>query len=97
MNQRYDFRYLEDPRGAFGELNNTAEVYTIVHEDLGDDDPVAYAFLEAMALDETQLNDLEGTINEAGDPTEGARLWAEDNRSVVRPWIEAAEAVQEDS
>jgi len=95
MNQRYDFRYLEDPQDAFGELNNPAEVSMIVHEDLRGNDPVAYAFMKAMRLDEEQLNNLEGVINEAGDPLVGARRWAEDNHDVVRPWIDAAEAARE--
>nr|MBA2713954.1 hypothetical protein [Rubrobacteraceae bacterium] len=59
MNQRYDFRYLEDPEDAFGGLNDPAEVLTIVNEDLPEDDPVAYAFMDALALNEEQLNDLE--------------------------------------
>ena len=95
MNQRYDFRYLEDPQDAFGELNNPAEVSMIVHEDLRDNDPVAYAFMKAMRLDEEQLNNLEDVINEAGDPLVGARRWAEDNHDVVQPWIDAAEAARE--
>ena len=91
MNQRYDLRYLEDPRDAFGELNNPAEVLTVVNEELPGDDPVAYAFLDAFALNEEQLNDLEGTINEAGDPLEGARRWARENPDAWQPWVEAAE------
>ncbi len=95
MNQRYDFKYLEDPEDAFGELNDPAEVLTVVNEDLPEDDPVAYAFMEALTLDEAQLNDLESTINEVGDPLEGARQWAQDNRDVWQPWIEAAENARE--
>jgi glycine betaine/proline transport system substrate-binding protein len=34
MNQRYDLRYLEDPKDAFGELNNPAKILMIVNEDL---------------------------------------------------------------
>ena len=71
MNQRYDFKYLEDPKDAFGELNDPARILTIVNEGLPEDDRVAYAFMEALKLDEDQLNDLESTINEAGDPLEG--------------------------
>ena len=95
MNQRYDFRYLEDPKDAFGELNDPARVMTIVNEDLPADDPVAYAFMEVLTLDESQLNDLESTINEAGDPLKGARRWAEDNPEVWQPWVEAAERARE--
>lgn len=73
MNQRYDIRYLEDPDKALGELNDAAQVSTVVREDLRDKDPVAYAFMKALRLNEEQLEDLENTINEAGDPVEGAR------------------------
>jgi glycine betaine/proline transport system substrate-binding protein len=95
MNQRYDFRYLEDPRDALGELNDPARVLTIVNEDLPEDDSVAYAFMSALTLDEDQLNDLESTINEAGDPLEGARRWARDNPEVWQPWVQAAESARE--
>ena len=95
MNQRYDFRYLEDPEDALGDLNDGAEITTIVNEDLPDDDPAAYAFLQALTLTEEQVNDLENTINEAGDPLVGARQWAKDNRDAVQPWIDAAEGALE--
>jgi glycine betaine/proline transport system substrate-binding protein len=90
MNQRYDFNYLDDPRGALGELTQSAEISTIVRKGLADDNPPAYAFLNALTLTESQVNDLENTINEAGDPLVGARQWAEANRDVVQPWVDAA-------
>jgi glycine betaine/proline transport system substrate-binding protein len=90
MNQRYDIRYLEDPKDAMGATNDPAECSTIVRRGLRDDDPVAYAFMDALALTEEQINGLEYAINEEGDPLAGARRWASENREVVRPWIEAA-------
>jgi glycine betaine/proline transport system substrate-binding protein len=94
MNQRYDFRYLEDPKDAHGPVNDSAECWTIVNGDLREKDPVAYAFLEALKLTEEQINDLESVINEEGDPLEGARSWVRDNHDVVQPWIEAANNVE---
>jgi glycine betaine/proline transport system substrate-binding protein len=90
MNQRYDIRYLEDPKDAMGVTNDPAECSTIVRESLRDDDPVAYAFMDALALTEEQINGLESVINDEDDPLAGARRWASENREVVRPWIEAA-------
>jgi glycine betaine/proline transport system substrate-binding protein len=90
MNQRYDIRYLEDPKDAMGPTNDPAECSTIVRGSLRDEDPVAYAFMDALALTEKQINGLEFTINEEGDPLAGARRWASENREVVRPWIDAA-------
>jgi glycine betaine/proline transport system substrate-binding protein len=90
MNQRYALRYLEDPKDAFGELDDPASITTIVNKELPKNDPVATGFLDALILDEEQLNDLESRIDEVGDPHEGAKRWAEDNSEVWQPWIEAA-------
>jgi len=95
MNQRYDLRYLEDPVDAFGELNDSARITTIVNEDLPEDDPVATAFMNALILDEEQIGDLEGALNDARDPLEGARRWAEENPEVWQPWVEAAQDAQQ--
>jgi glycine betaine/proline transport system substrate-binding protein len=94
MNQRYDLRYLEDPEDAFGELNDPAKITTIVRKNLAENDPEARAFMDALVLDEEYLNDLESAINEVGEPQEGARQWAQDNREVWQPWVEAAQNAQ---
>ena len=91
MNQRFDLRYLEDPKDALGELNDPAKITTIVNKDLPQDDPVAYAFMDALILDAEQIGDLESAINEAGDPYEGARGWAEGNPEVWKPWVDATQ------
>ena len=90
MNQRFDIRYLKDPKDAMGPTNDPAECSTIVRGDLREDDPVAYAFMDALELTEKQINGLESMINDEDDPLAGARRWASENREVVRPWIEAA-------
>jgi glycine betaine/proline transport system substrate-binding protein len=95
MNQRYNLRLLDDPEDALGDLNDPAQMTMIVNEDLPHDDPVAYAFLKALTLTEAQINDLEDTINEVRDPLEGARQWAQYNRGVVQPWIDAANQARE--
>jgi glycine betaine/proline transport system substrate-binding protein len=90
MNQRYDIRYLEDPKDAMGPTNDPAECSTIVRGGLREEDPVAYAFMEALELTEEQINELESVINEENDPLVGARRWASENREVVQPWVKAA-------
>ncbi len=95
MNQRYDLRYLEDPEDAFGELNDPAKITAIVNKNLAENDPEARAFMDALIFNEEQLNDLESTINEEGDPLAGARQWAQDNREVWQPWVEVAQTAQE--
>jgi glycine betaine/proline transport system substrate-binding protein len=94
MNQTYDIRYLDDPKDAMGPTNDPAECSTIVSGGLREDDPVAYAFMDALALTEEQINGLEYAINKEDDPLIGARRWAFQNRDVVRPWIAAARNAQ---
>ena len=95
MNQEYDLVYLDDPEDALGELNDSSSIATVVREPLANDDPVAYAFMKALTLTEEQVDDLEGAINTAGDPLLGARTWAQDNREVVQPWIDAAKQARQ--
>lgn len=95
MNEKYDFRYLKDPKDAQGRYNNPSKLSTIVRKDLKEDDPVAYELIKSISLTEDQVNDLEGEIIESGDPRRGVKSWLSDNRSVVKPWIEKAETTQE--
>ncbi|QIN79529.1 hypothetical protein GBA65_14495 [Rubrobacter marinus] len=95
MNQRYEFEYLEDPKGALGALTQPSELHTIVREDLSSEDPVAYEFMNEVTLTEQQVNTLEDVINTTGDPVEGSRAWLEENREVVQPWVDAAKRARE--
>ena len=95
MNQRYEFEYLEDPKGALGDLTKPSELHTIVREDLPTEDPVAYEFMKEVTLTEQQINTLEDVITKTGDPLKGSGAWLEENRDVVQPWIDAAKRVRE--
>src|SRR5919199_1853843 len=95
MNQRYNFVYLDDPENALGELNEPSTITTVVRKHLSDDDPVAYALIKALALTEEQVDGLEEAINAAGDSVVGAETWMNNNRSVVRPWIDTAKQAQQ--
>jgi len=90
MNQRYDIRYLEDPKDALGPTNDPAKCSTIVRSGLRQEDPVAYALMDALELTEGQIDGLEYAINKEETPVVGARRWVSENREVVRPWIDAA-------
>jgi glycine betaine/proline transport system substrate-binding protein len=90
MNRRYDIRYLEDPKDALGPTNDPARLSTIVRGGLREGDPEAYALMDALELDEGQIEGLEYAINKADNPAAGARRWVSEHREVVRPWIEAA-------
>jgi glycine betaine/proline transport system substrate-binding protein len=95
MNARYDFKFLEDPEDALQDLNDGATISSIVNEDLPDEDPVAYAFMENLKLTEVQVNEIEN-INPQ-DYAEATRTWLEDenNRNSLQPAIDAARDAQE--
>jgi glycine betaine/proline transport system substrate-binding protein len=100
QNPEIDYRYLEDPKNALGPLDygpqsdTSASIQTIVNEDLPDDDPVAYAFLKNLKLNEDELISLETEIEKAESPVAGAKAWLKDNRDVVQPAIDAAKQAQ---
>ena len=97
---KIDYRYLKDPKNAMGNLDygpasdTSASISTIVNEDLPDDDPVAYAFMSNLRLDQEQLLALEGEIDKAETPVAGVKTWLKDNRDVVQPAIDAAKKEQ---
>jgi glycine betaine/proline transport system substrate-binding protein len=97
---KIDYRYLKDPKDAMGNLyygpqsDTSASISTIVNEDLADDDPVAYAFMSNLRLNQEELLALEGEIDKAETPVAGVKAWLKDNRDVVQPAIDAAKKAQ---
>ena len=63
----YDFRYLEDPKNSQGNLDEPAKISAIVNEDLPDDDPVAYAFINNLRLNDEELVALENAQAKEGE------------------------------
>ncbi|MGB3635921.1 MAG: glycine betaine ABC transporter substrate-binding protein [Rubrobacteraceae bacterium] len=97
MNAEYDFHYLDDPEDAQGSFDEPARLRTVVGAGLQDEDPVAYAFLDAATMNEEEMNNLQAEIQDADpdDPTLGATNWMEDNRNVVDEWVAAGKQAQE--
>ena len=78
---KIDYRYLKDPKNAMGNLDygpqsdTSASISSIVNEDLPDDDPVAYAFMSNLRLNEEELTSLENEIVAADDDAvKGAKI-----------------------
>ncbi|MGB3635920.1 MAG: glycine betaine ABC transporter substrate-binding protein [Rubrobacteraceae bacterium] len=97
MNDKYKFRYLEDPKDAQGKFNDPAKISTIVRRGLAEDDPTAYAFLKTLSLSKEEVIQMEADINEkgSGDPIKGVKAWLARNQEVVQPWIDAAKEAEE--
>src|SRR5215203_4056152 len=89
----FDFRYLEDPKNSLGNLDEPAKISAIVNEDLADDEPVAYAFINNLRLSDKELIALEDAQARDGE-VKGVQTWLKDNRDVVQPAIDAAKKEQ---
>ena len=91
MNQDYDYHFLKDPKDAQGAFDEPAKISTVLNADLKSDDPTAWAFMNEYTLTEDQLNSLMDEIAKADDDAvAGSKAWLQQNRSVVKPWIQAA-------
>ena len=73
MNQKYEFRYLSDPKNAMGSVDAPQTLHSVTREGLAEDEPGAYALINAMRLDEDNVGSLELAINKAEDPEVGVR------------------------
>ena len=89
----FDFRYLKDPKNAQGNLDEPAKISAIVNEDLPDDDPVAYAFINNLRLSDKELVELEDAQAKEGE-VKGVQVWLEENKDVIQPAIDAAKKAQ---
>jgi glycine betaine/proline transport system substrate-binding protein len=74
--------------------DTSASISSIVNEDLPDDDPVAYAFMSNLRLNEEELTSLEKEIEKSENPVKGVQAWLKDNQDVVQPAIDAAKKEQ---
>ena len=83
MNAKYDFNHLEDPQDGLGDLNDRVTISSIVNEDLPDDDPVAYAFLQALTLTERRVNEIEAIKTRKTTPRLSAPGWR--MRTIAKP------------
>src|ERR687890_1750072 len=89
----FDFRYLEDPKNAQGNLDEPAKISAIVNEDLADDEPVAYAFIKNLRLSDKELIALEEAQAKEGE-VPGVKSWLEENKDVVQPAISSGSQAQ---
>ncbi|TCK98010.1 glycine betaine/proline transport system substrate-binding protein [Natranaerovirga hydrolytica] len=83
----YDLKFLDDPEGVFGAVEN---IHTVARDDIHDYLPEVAQLLENFYLDSEQLGDLMGDIAESGDDEtelDVARRWKEANQDLVNSWI----------
>lgn len=81
----FDLKYLEDPENVYGDEE---KIYIMAHEGFSEKYPEVARWLNQWHMDDQSLGSLMATINETGDPAEGAKKWLENNRELVDSWLE---------
>ncbi|MFO7728588.1 MAG: glycine betaine ABC transporter substrate-binding protein [Desulfonatronovibrio sp.] len=81
---RWDLKYLEDPKGVYGEEEYIA---TIVRDDLKEDMPEVYNFLENFSWTQNQMAQVMVWNQEGSDPYESAKRFIDENPEMVNEWL----------
>lgn len=85
---KYDLKYLEDPKGTFGE----AEVIkTMARKDLKEEIPEAYQVLDNFFWEPAEMEAVMVAIQDGKDPEDAAADWVEANQDRVAEWTEGIE------
>lgn len=82
---RWDLKVLEDPKGIFGEVEN---IHKYSRKGLEEDMPEVAEFLKKFKLNEAELGDLMGAVEEEGnEPLEAAKKWMNEHEELINSWI----------
>ncbi|APM38161.1 glycine betaine ABC transporter substrate-binding protein [Clostridium kluyveri] len=82
----WDLKFLDDPKGVFGETEN---IYTITRTGFEKDMPEVAQFLKNFKMNDQQLGSLMGDIkdNASKEPIDVAREWMKNNEELVNSWV----------
>ncbi|UOQ48546.1 glycine betaine ABC transporter substrate-binding protein [Gracilibacillus caseinilyticus] len=89
MFSEYDLKYLEDPKGAYGEAEN---IKTMVRQGLKEDLPNVYKVLDQFNWTQEDINSVMVDVVVNGeDPDDAAEAWVEENQDKVDEWTKGVE------
>lgn len=81
----YDLKYLEDPKGVFGEPD---DIKTLARKGLEKDSPVAYQILQQFEWEKDDLEAVMVEISNGMKPEEAAKKFVEENKDLVAKWTD---------
>lgn len=82
--QRWDLKYLEDPKGIYGDKG---DIITITRQDLEEDFPEAYTILERFEWTPSDMEAVMYNMEEGMTGEAAASKWIENNRDQVDMWL----------
>ncbi len=86
MFAKYDLKYLEDPKKAYGEEE---EIHILANKDFSNEQLGIATMLKKFKMTDAQIGSLEGLINDGMDPADAAKQWIKDNKDTVDSWIQS--------
>lgn len=87
---KFDLKYLEDPKGIYGEAET---IETFVRQGFKDDHPSAHTVLDRFFWTPDDMAGVMVQIQEGADPEEAAAKWVEDNSDKVAEWTDGVDEV----
>lgn len=81
----YDLKYLEDPKGVFGEPD---DIRTLARHGLENDSPVAYQILQQFEWEKDDLEAVMVEISNGMKPEEAAKKFVKENKDLVDKWTD---------
>jgi len=81
---KMDLKYLEDPKGVYGEAE---QIHTMTRQGLKDDQPEAYAFLDSFNWTPDDMAEVMIQIQDGKSPEEASKAWVEANADKVDAWL----------
>ncbi|PNZ67418.1 ABC transporter permease subunit [Staphylococcus croceilyticus] len=81
--QRYDLKYLKDPKGTMGKSEN---INTMARKGLKKDMPEAYKILDNFKWSVDDMESIMLEIENGKDPKDATKEWIDNNRDKVKQW-----------
>ncbi|WP_427179416.1 glycine betaine ABC transporter substrate-binding protein [Paenibacillus sp. TC-CSREp1] len=94
MFNKYDLKYLEDPKKSFGDAE---EIHTIARKGLKADHPVAYEFLSRFKWTSDEMGEMMIAIQDGTSPEQAAKDYAEKHADQIDEWTKGLTPVNGDT
>ncbi|MGM7723076.1 glycine betaine ABC transporter substrate-binding protein [Metabacillus sp. Hm71] len=88
MFSKFDLKYLEDPKGAYGEAE---DIHSIARNGLAEDLPGVHKVLDQFHWTPDDMGVVMSAIQDGTSPEEAAAAWVEDNADKVAEWTKDAQ------
>ncbi len=86
--QKYDLKYLEDPKGVYGDAET---IETMARKGLKEDLPNAYKVIDAFKWSSADIESVMLSIQNGTPVEEAAATWVEENQDKVDEWTSGVE------